>query len=528
MANMRKNLFQVAILIFIIFGLVFRAYQMRHVAFYDWDEGFYAEVAQELIHYKSFQARFNGDIWLDKPALSHYQLAAIFAVTNDRDHEFYGRLWMVGYAAIMLGFTYLLSRKLMRHFFQESLDGLTHIHREFIYLIPVLITASTPLFLERSTQINTDTILSVGWLGYFLTYDRFWWKLFFICFGTYSKSLVGLYPLGFEILNTKKIRLTRQSIVRAAALLLLPLAWHIYSFARFGQEFINAHVYDQVIKRVMVPIELHFGFSKLMLFGKEYEFGEKIFYPLTALLNFNVLSIVIALGFVLILNDIFDFKKNRLHIKPLWSRLMKVYHSDSWMNYLILFSAIPFFTLLMVSKSKISWYFTTIIPLFSLVVPYAYIKLKNPLIRKILVVMIVGIFLYRFIPQTYALKITSNNMNDRIKLGKCIHSLSASSVTQLVDAQERQTQNVLEAAHLDAKSSFIHGGSTSFVYYSDKKIHFYYKIEDFNKHLQEDNLVIVSKDDLTKLELQEAADILKGYNKVTECYFGEWEVYSKK
>lgn len=528
MANMRKYAFQITVLFFIVFGLVFRAYYMRNVAFYDWDEGFYAEVAQELIHYKSLQARFNGEIWLDKPALSHYQLATIFAVTQNKDQELYGRLWMVGYAALMLGFTYMLSRKLMRHFFQTSLNALSYIHREFVFFIPVLITASTPLFLERATQINTDTILSVGWLGYFLTYDRFWWKLFFICFGTYSKSLVGLYPIGFEILNTKKIKITASKLVKAGALLILPLAWHIYSFTKFGQEFINAHVYDQVIKRVMVPIELHFGFSKLTLFGKEYEFGDKVFYPLTALLNFNVLSILIALGFIFILNDIFDFKKNRLDIPLLWKRLVKVYESDSWMNYLILFSAIPFFTLLMVSKSKISWYFTTIIPLFSLVVPYAYVKLKNPYIRKGLMILIIGMFLYRFIPQTYALKVTSDNMNDRIKLGKCIRALPDSSASQLVNAQERQTQNVLEAAHLDAKSSFIHGGSTSFVYYSDKKIHFYYKIEDFNKHFQEDNLIIISKDDMTKPELQEAVNILKRYNKVTECNFGEWEVYFKK
>lgn len=527
MANMRKSAFQISILIFIIVGLVLRAYNMRQVAFYDWDEGFYAEVAQEIVHYKSLQARFNGDIWLDKPALSHYQLAAIFGVTQNKDHELYGRMWMVGYAAIMLWFTYLLSRKIMRHFFKSELDVMTNIHKEFIYLIPVIVTASTPLFIERSTQINTDTILSVGWLGYFLTYDRFWWKLFFICFGTYSKSLVGLYPLGFEMLNIKKIQLTTRNIMRATALIVLPLVWHIYSFVRFGQKFINTHVYDQVIKRVMVPIELHFGFSKLTLFGKEYEFGEKVFYPLTALLNFNILSIIIVLGFLFILNDIFNFRKSKLDIKLLWNRLVAAYRSDSWMSYLILFSAIPFFALLMVSKSKISWYFTTIIPLFALTIPYAYIKLKNPLVRKGLVVVIVGIFLYRFIPQTYALKITSDNLNDRIRLGKCISKLPNSSVSQLVNAQERQTQNVLEAAHLDAQSSFIHGGSTSFVYYSDKKIHFYYKVESFIKNLKKDSLVIISKDDLTKPELHEAAEVLKGYNKITQCYFGEWEVYSQ-
>jgi 4-amino-4-deoxy-L-arabinose transferase-like glycosyltransferase len=154
---------------FIILGLLFRAYQMRHVAFYDWDEGFYAEVAQEILHFKSLQARFNGDIWLDKPALSHYQFATIFAVTKEQDHELYARMLMVGYAVIMLGFTYLLNRRLVNHFFSKEIQTFSTKGREFVYLIPVLVTASTPLFLERSTQLNTDTILSVAWLGYLLT-----------------------------------------------------------------------------------------------------------------------------------------------------------------------------------------------------------------------------------------------------------------------------------------------------------------------------------------------------------------------
>jgi hypothetical protein len=513
---------------FIILGLLFRAYQMRHVAFYDWDEGFYAEVAQEILHFKSLQARFNGDIWLDKPALSHYQFATIFAVTKEQDHELYARMLMVGYAVIMLGFTYLLNRRLVNHFFSKEIQTFSTKGREFVYLIPVLVTASTPLFLERSTQLNTDTILSVAWLGYFLTYDRFWWKLFFICFGTFSKSLVGLYPLGFEILNTKKIRISKQNIFKAVALVVTPLAWHIYSFLKFGQSFINEHVYDQVIKRVMVPIELHFGFTKMMLFGKEYEFGEKVFYPLTALTNFNVLSIVIAIGFIMIVSDLLDVRANKLNFKALWNRLIRVYKSDSWMQYLILFSPVPFFLLLALSKSKISWYFTTIIPLFALTIPYVFLRIKNKWMQNVLGFIVITMFVIRFIPQTYALKVTSDNRNDRIRVGQCINKLPEPEVAQLVDAQERQTQNVLEAAHLQAKSSFIHGGSTSFVYYSNKKIHFYYKVDEFIRDIDTHKLVIISKDDLANPALLKVSEKLKMYNKETQCYFGPWEVYSRQ
>jgi len=511
---------------FIILGLVLRAYLMRDVAFYDWDEGFYAEVAQEILSTKSLQARFNGEIWLDKPALSHYQVAAIFALTNDP--ELYSRMLMVFYASVMLVMTYLLNRRLLQHFFSEQLAAFSSVRKEIVYFLPVLVTASTPLFLERSTQLNTDIMLSVAWLGYFLTYKNYWSKLFFICFGTFTKSLVGLYPLGFEILNTKSWRVTRKGVLKTLGLIILPLSWHIYSFIRYSETFIQEHVYDQVIKRVMVPIELHFGFMKLEFFGKEYEFGEKVFYPLIAWLNFNVLILVLAAAFLVITYDLLDLGHTKLRFRALLDRLSAVYKSDDWMNYLILFSAVPFFILLAFSKSKISWYFTTIIPLFALTIPYLYMRLKSKHLQKLLLVVVVALFLYRFIPQTYALKVTSDNRHDRIQIAQCIRTLPVTKVAMLVDAQERQTHNVLEAAHLQAKSSFIHGGSTSFVYYSEKKINFYYKVDEFVKDFAIHSLVIISKTDIDSVELTDVKDKLKGYNKETRCYFGPWEVYTKR
>jgi hypothetical protein len=148
--------------------------------------------------------------------------------------------------------------------------------------------------------------------------------------------------------------------------------------------------------------------------------------------------------------------------------------------------------------------------------------------QNVLGFIVITMFVIRFIPQTYALKVTSDNRNDRIRVGQCINKLPEPEVAQLVDAQERQTQNVLEAAHLQAKSSFIHGGSTSFVYYSNKKIHFYYKVDEFIRDIDTHKLVIISKDDLANPALLKVSEKLKMYNKETQCYFGPWEVYSRQ
>jgi uncharacterized membrane protein len=87
------------------------------------------------------------------------------------------------------------------------------------------------------------------------------------------------------------------------------------------------------------------------------------------------------------------------------------------MQYLILFSPVPFFLLLALSKSKISWYFTTIIPLFALTIPYVFLRIKNKWMQNVLGFIVITMFVIRFIPQTYALKVTSDNRNDRIRVG---------------------------------------------------------------------------------------------------------------
>ena len=97
----------------------------------------------------------------------------------------------------------------------------------------------------------------------------------------------------------------------------------------------------------------------------------------------------------------------------------------------------------------------------------------------IILVVIVGSFMIRFIPATYALNITSQNDPDNVKVARCIAPLQSSSVSMLVNAQERQNRNVLEAAQQQTETSFIYGGSPAFVYYSGKHVEYYYKVEQY-------------------------------------------------
>ena len=66
---------------FIILGLCIRAYNYRLALFSDWDEGIYAEVADEALQRGSLIfSSFNGEPWLDKPPVTSILTAGAFAL----------------------------------------------------------------------------------------------------------------------------------------------------------------------------------------------------------------------------------------------------------------------------------------------------------------------------------------------------------------------------------------------------------------------------------------------------------------
>ena len=159
------------IFLILILGLISRAYFMKDVFFYDWDEGIYAETTSELFERHTLQPYFNGQIYLDKPPISNYAIAIGWLLINDP--EFGARLAMVFFAVLMLIFTYLLSKKIYDTISHIPLKSMPSWEREITYMLPVLLTASTPLFLERSTQLYTDVMLCVLWVGYFFFVDQY-------------------------------------------------------------------------------------------------------------------------------------------------------------------------------------------------------------------------------------------------------------------------------------------------------------------------------------------------------------------
>lgn len=109
----KSNFLIVSFFLFLLTGLIFRTYQMRHQPFYDWDEGIYAQVAKEIINNKTLKTTFNEHPWLNKTPLSHLLIAFIFLITNDS--HFFSRLIFSFFSFFTLLLTYLLAKKLFKN-----------------------------------------------------------------------------------------------------------------------------------------------------------------------------------------------------------------------------------------------------------------------------------------------------------------------------------------------------------------------------------------------------------------------------
>lgn len=244
---MPKKIFTALIFLFFFFGLLFRLNQLNKQPFYDWDEAIYAQVAKEIIQNHSLKTSFNDHPWLNKPPLSHLLIAFSFLATNYS--EFYARLLFALFSLATAFFTFKLAKKLFKD--------------DFVALLSVFFIFGSKIYLERSTILNTDIIIDLAWVGYLFYLDSFWKKTFFLVLGVWSKSLVGFYPLFFDFfyqLLQKKL-FSKKGLVtflkQITIQIFLSSLWYFYAYFNFGSYFLKAHFYDQILKRVEKPIELH-------------------------------------------------------------------------------------------------------------------------------------------------------------------------------------------------------------------------------------------------------------------------------
>lgn len=430
----------------IILGILYQAVNIgSHIPFHDWDESIYGQVTREFVRHPQLTLTYNGAPWFEKPPLIAWYYAAAWLL------PFAPEITARVLSAILGCLSALLLYQLSTKIFRSRLAPIT----------VIMVYVQSPIFLDRSLLVNADMMLTIGWLLYLtgvLSISRTL-QLTGMMAGVLAKSLLGFVPLtthGVSLLFTRKMN-TRQ-VVWFLAMTVAGLLWIVLMTMSYGRSFINEHLYDHLFARVLRPIELHFG--------------GKMFYPTILLQDSGLLAILGGLGLLggVIQSTLRGTKGER-------GRQLVIYATP-----------IIYFALLTLSKAKLHWYVTPLIPFIALgvgvIIEFLSHRIHRVRVAGVVVAIIIIFSVWRFVSSVSHIPSGWTVPTAKTRIAQCVHSQLESDPTDqriayLVPFQQRQDAQVIEAARLQIGSSFRYGSNPALIYYLDRPVDLFYRIDAF-------------------------------------------------
>ncbi len=478
MAHIKKYL-PLVIFVLIIGCLWIRLIRMSSIPFLDWDESIYVQVAREWLRHAGFTLHYNGGIWFEKPPLLFALIGTLFYIFGTS--EFIARLP----SAIAAIFCVILVFQSIKHFAKSPLAQMTG----------VILFIATPYFIERSSIVNVDIFLTLGWLLYVCD-NTFVSKLIGTIIGTWTKSFLGLIPLCVDVaLSIYHRSLSKKKIREWAVIVSTSLIWHVVMTVQYSDLFISSHIKDHLISRVTTPIELHFG--------------GKFFYLEKVWANYPWLAIIACVGFIA------------------WI-ITLVKHRDTKQIDIFFLLPLVYLALLTVSKSKLSWYIVPALPFVAIWVVYSISHIPRKSLQTLCYFALIGWSGYMFLQQTVGFRVQKSIIPEQVALARCQQGMPPfSRVAYLVAPTQRKDAHVIEAAQLAISSSFIYGSAPTFVFYLDKPITFFYKPEIFLSEVGKYDAYAMHVDDLVLLGRDTQGAFASNSTVITECQRGNWILYSR-
>jgi hypothetical protein len=199
--------------------------------------------------------------------------------------------------------------------------------------------------------------------------------------------------------------------------------------------------------------------------------------------------------------------------------------------YYILLSPAIFFAFLTIGKTKLFWYLYPLLPILAILISVTYVyvaKIRKPIIvsfiaQFLLVCIVLEAFIRSFIPHSYGYR-ASISLPEKVRVAWCISQLPGKDVAYMVNNDERDIAHLLEAAQLQIHSSFVYGGTPVTLYYSGKRIDYFYKKEEFVKVADTYPIFVISRYDLAHDVPIVVLSQSLAYKQV--CSSKDWVVYS--
>ncbi len=445
------------LLILVVCGFLF-TFRLGRDPFWDWDECIYAVYGREMKTTGNYLTnQWNGLLGFEKPPLYAWLLQIPYAFSIN---EFNARILSVLAGLLLIIFIYIFAKK----YFSEKTA-----------ILSALFLLASEVYILYVIRVNTDIIYTLLiFLGFFTWIISSKNKNFAYLSGLFYGLAVmdkGLSVLAFLAATFLSIFLNFEkekflNFLKLMSVFIVIIApWHIYQLIVQGNEFIKIYFYENLIKRANNPIEFHFG-------GNFFYF-KQIFWELFPWI------------FAALILPIYYLINIRKYLK--FSAIKKELKNKEIVFIILLFIIVPLASITRI-QTKLPWYALPIYPFLSIFIAYSIgLLLKKKLNILFYAILIFLIFdAYKLISGETRLYRSLPEITPRQEVFIKSRVYPQKEIDYLVQYSERRAKDVL-TPNLTTSTTFIYGGNPCAVYYSNKKLNFYYSKDDFLKRLHQGN-----------------------------------------
>lgn len=473
------------LIIILVVSAVFFFGQLGRDMLYEWDECIYGAYAQSV---RAGQAllinQYNGQLVFDKPPLYTWMLTAVSGIG---DTEFILRSLSALAGLALIASIYLFTNK--------------YISRKAA-IVSSLLMLTLPSVITRIRSVNTDIFFTLFiFLAFWVWVESFKRPRLTLLSGTLLglavmvKGLSAGIFLGILVL-CGIVEFNRNTIHRiisvVSGFLIIIVPWHMTVFFKHPQEFFSSYLYDNVLKRSQFPIENHREpwWFYLKQLAQEY-------FPWIVFASIAPFS---ALRRVSQVRSVTQFRLAWSQSRILFTLLLLV------IVPLMVFTK---------SKTRLSWYILPLTPFISILLSY-YItvflkkfsdRLMQGVLGKSLVsvifIVIVGILTidaFTTLSRIVQLHVSSRSISFRDQAVLAASRHTHDELHYLVPFSERQFREYLPQNEQIAQT-WYYGGNACAVYYSQKKVNYYYYTEQFTEKLaSKQGLYMIENGDIRFIE----------------------------
>lgn len=458
-----KNILKKYWLLLIILSTVgfFFTSRLGRDLLWDWDECIYAGYATSMkLSGNFFHNVWNGMSIFDKPPLYIWILQLPLLIKNN---EFFLRLPTVVGSLTLLTAIYVFSER----FFSRR-----------VAVLAALLMLTGEVFIIYSTKITTDIFFTLfiflACMSWLFTRKAVSTGLFFGL--AMMVKGPGVAPYMLALFLTLFLNIKRSHFVdffkMVVMFLVIGLPWHLYAFLTHGKEFVQMYAIDNLYKRSTFPIEFH---------------RERAWFYFTLLYRELSPWLFAVIVFPL------------LNVKKYFEGIRKEIVKNQIVYTLILLIILPLLSITKV-QTRIAWYILPLYPFIAIYLAYClnlaldfvsekFPKKKRYLVLNTLYFILVTLLILdagRLILNETKFNKSERTIEPRYEVILEARKQPQSSLNYLVAYGERQAPIILPPEE-ELTYTWWYGGNACAVYYSEKKVNYFYEEKEFGNVLNKGN-----------------------------------------